>query len=59
MNSTPRQIVLLGATGSIGTSTVDLVRRYPERFEIVGMTAHRSASELATLADTFEARGCS
>jgi len=53
MNSTPRQIVLLGATGSIGTSTVDLVRRYPERFEIVGMTAHRSASELATLADTF------
>jgi 1-deoxy-D-xylulose-5-phosphate reductoisomerase len=54
MTSTPRQIVLLGATGSIGTSTVDLVRRYPDRFEIVGMTAHTSAAELAELAGVFE-----
>ena len=34
-----REIVVLGSTGSIGTQTLDLVRRNPDRFRIVGLAA--------------------
>jgi len=54
MASTRKQLILLGATGSIGTSTIDLVRRMPERFEVVAMTAHRRHAELATLLREFD-----
>ncbi len=40
-------ISILGATGSIGRSTLDLVRRFPGRFRVEVLTAHRSADELA------------
>ena len=36
---TRRTISILGATGSVGTSTLDLVERSPERFEVVALTA--------------------
>ena len=35
------RVAILGSTGSIGTSTLDVVARHPERFEVVGLTAHR------------------
>ena len=35
----PREIVLLGSTGSIGTQAVDVVRRNPDRFRVVGLGA--------------------
>ena len=35
----PRRIVLLGSTGSIGTQAIDIVRRNPDRFEVVGLSA--------------------
>ncbi|GIF67086.1 1-deoxy-D-xylulose 5-phosphate reductoisomerase [Asanoa ishikariensis] len=35
----PREIVLLGSTGSIGTQAVDIVRRNPERFRVVALGA--------------------
>ena len=42
MNTTSRQrLVILGSTGSIGTSTLDVVARHPDRFEVVGLTAHQ------------------
>ena len=53
MTQSRRRLILLGATGSIGTSTIDLVRRDPERFEIVAMTANRRREGLATLAGEF------
>ena len=37
--SSPREVVLLGSTGSIGTQAVDIVRRYPDRFRVVGLGA--------------------
>ncbi len=37
MQRRPREIVLLGATGSIGTQALDVVRRNPERFRVVGL----------------------
>ena len=45
---TRRKISILGATGSVGTSTLDLVERHPDRFEVVALTA---ASNVAALAD--------
>lgn len=37
--SASRDVVLLGSTGSIGTQTIDIVRRNPDRFRIVGLGA--------------------
>ena len=45
-----RRLSVLGATGSVGSSTVDLVRRNPERFNVVALTANRRGAELAELA---------
>ena len=35
----PREVVLLGATGSVGTQAIDVVRDNPERFRVVGLAA--------------------
>ena len=45
-----RKISILGATGSIGKSTLDLVERNPERFEVVAVTAATSVDALADAA---------
>jgi 1-deoxy-D-xylulose-5-phosphate reductoisomerase len=45
-----RKIAILGATGSIGKSTLDLVERNPERFEVVAVTAATSVEALADAA---------
>ena len=49
-----RRLTILGATGSVGMSTLDLVRRDREGFEIVALTANDSAEALALLAREFE-----
>jgi 1-deoxy-D-xylulose-5-phosphate reductoisomerase len=51
-----RSVTLLGATGSIGASTVDLLRRDRGRYRIEAVTAHRNASDLAKLARELHAR---
>ena len=45
-----RKIAILGATGSIGKSTLDLIERSPERFEIVAVTAATNIEALADIA---------
>ena len=42
-------LTLLGATGSIGASTLDVVARHPGRFHVFALTAHRSADALLGL----------
>jgi 1-deoxy-D-xylulose-5-phosphate reductoisomerase len=51
----PRTVTLLGATGSIGTSTVDLLRQEAGRHRVVAVTANRNAKALAKLAREFSA----
>src|SRR5579885_2490803 len=34
-----KNIVILGSTGSIGTNTLDIVAKFPDRFRVVGLTA--------------------
>ncbi|HEX5238430.1 MAG TPA: 1-deoxy-D-xylulose-5-phosphate reductoisomerase [Sphingomicrobium sp.] len=45
-----RKIAILGATGSVGKSTLDLVERNPDRFEVVAVTAGSNAESLAQIA---------
>ncbi|MFS0736193.1 1-deoxy-D-xylulose-5-phosphate reductoisomerase [Sphingomonas sp. 1P06PA] len=51
-----RTISILGATGSVGASTLDLVERHPDRFEILALTAHRDVAGLAAAARRTGAR---
>jgi len=50
-----RSISILGATGSIGASTLDLIRRDREAWRVVALTANCQAQELAALAKEFSA----
>ncbi len=50
-----RSITILGATGSIGASTLDLIRREAEQWRVVALTANGNAIELANLAIEFGA----
>ena len=45
-----KKVSILGATGSIGQSTLDLIERSPERFEVVALTASVNAAKLADAA---------
>jgi 1-deoxy-D-xylulose-5-phosphate reductoisomerase len=42
-------LVILGATGSIGASTLDVVARHPDRYHVFALTANGSAEQLAEL----------
>ncbi len=50
------QIALLGSTGSIGASTIDVVRRYPDRYRITGLAAGGNVELLADQVREFRPR---
>lgn len=50
-----RSISILGATGSVGASTLDLIRRQRGNWRVVALTANSQAEELAKLAREFSA----
>ncbi|MFN2309486.1 MAG: 1-deoxy-D-xylulose-5-phosphate reductoisomerase [Gammaproteobacteria bacterium] len=50
MNAPSRRgVTVLGATGSIGMSTLDVLARHPDRFEVIALTAHRDVEGLLRL----------
>ena len=51
-----RKVTVLGATGSIGDSTMDLLRASPERYQVEALTANSNVEGLAKLAIEFNAR---
>jgi 1-deoxy-D-xylulose-5-phosphate reductoisomerase len=51
-----RRIALLGATGSIGASALDVIARHPDRFEVVALSANTHVDELVTLCVRFRPR---
>jgi len=51
-----RSVTILGATGSIGSSTIDLIRREPSRYRVEALTARRNAALLAKIARDVGAR---
>ena len=50
-----RTISIFGATGSVGLSTLDLVRQHRHAYRVVALTANGNAADLATLAKEFDA----
>lgn len=50
-----RALSIFGATGSVGLSTLDLVRQHRDGFRVVALTANGNAAELAKLAREFDA----
>jgi 1-deoxy-D-xylulose-5-phosphate reductoisomerase len=51
-----RSITILGATGSVGASTVDLIKREPERYRVESISARRNAAALGKIAREIGAR---
>ena len=51
-----RKLAILGATGSIGKSTLDLIERDPDRFEVTAVTAATNVEALADIARRTRAR---
>ncbi len=51
--SQPKRVALLGATGSIGKSTLEVIRAHPGRFEISALTAWSRSDELFALCCEF------
>jgi len=54
--SVRKRLCILGSTGSIGTSTLDVVARHPDRFEVVALTAHRNVKLLVEQCAKFRPR---
>jgi 1-deoxy-D-xylulose-5-phosphate reductoisomerase len=48
-----QSVTILGATGSIGTSALDVIARHPERYRVYALTAQSSVDALADLAQRF------
>ncbi len=51
-----RKVVILGATGSIGRQTLEVVEAFPERFAVVGLSVHRQIAELPALINRYRPR---
>src|SRR5260221_13595467 len=56
MTGTPRSLTVLGSTGSVGRSTLDLGMRAPERFDVEALTAGRNVARLAEQAKAGNAK---
>lgn len=54
--SEQRRVVILGSTGSIGTSALKVARNLPQRMKVVGLAAHRHTEQLAAQAREFGVR---
>ncbi len=50
-----RSVSIFGATGSVGLSTLDLIRQHLDAYNVVALTANGHAAELASLAREFDA----
>ena len=57
MGSNAKQrVVILGATGSVGVNTLRVIEQFPERFEVLGLTAYRNVKLLAEQVRRFNPR---
>jgi 1-deoxy-D-xylulose-5-phosphate reductoisomerase len=50
-----RRVAVLGATGSVGLNTLDLISHHPERFSVTAITAHSNVEKLGELARAHRA----
>ena len=50
---TQQVLTILGSTGSIGESTLDVVSRHPEKFRVFALAGHRQVDKLAAQCKQF------
>jgi 1-deoxy-D-xylulose-5-phosphate reductoisomerase len=51
-----KKVLILGSTGSIGRNTVDVIKKFPERFEVVGLVAGKNKKELEKQAEELNVK---
>lgn len=56
MTSLPQRVTVLGSTGSIGVSTLDVIARHPDRFEVFALSAATRVDELLAQCQRFKPR---
>jgi 1-deoxy-D-xylulose-5-phosphate reductoisomerase len=56
VSDTVRTVTILGSTGSVGTNTIDLIKRSPERFDVDTLTGNSNVELLAQQAVEVGAR---
>lgn len=56
MNTPKQRITVLGSTGSVGVSTLDVISRHPERFEVFALSASTKVDELLAQCARFSPR---
>lgn len=49
-----QNLCIIGATGSIGDSTLDVVARHPDKYNVVALSAHKRLEKLISLAQTHQ-----
>lgn len=54
--SFPKKLVLLGATGSIGESTLRVIKRHPDKLNLIGISALKNVEKLTSIALQFSVR---
>jgi len=47
-----RDLIILGATGSIGTQTLDIVRKYPNEYNVIALSLGRNMDNNIKIIDT-------
>jgi len=52
--STRRRVAILGSTGSVGTQTLDLISRAPDKYQVVALTAHTNVQRLSEQAHALK-----
>ena len=53
MATSPRQVTILGATGSIGTNTLDVISQHPDKFQLLALSGHQNITLLTEQCATF------
>ena len=53
---TLKNIILLGATGSIGKSTLKLIRKKREKFNLIGISAYEKTEHLKLISEEFDVK---
>lgn len=56
--SDAKNTIVLGATGSIGQQTLDVVRQHPDKLNVVGLVAYSSKDKLASASQEFGVKNC-
>ena len=56
MDDIKKGLVILGSTGSVGTQTLDIVRMFPDSFDVIGLTCNRNIELLSRQINEFQPR---